>query len=985
MSADGYLFLSYSSRDHKMVRAVHQFLQQRRIATFFDQQDLRAGYNWPYALDQALKNSSAVAVFIGAQIGNWQWPEIGFALDRQANDQQFPVIPVLLDGADTSRSLLFLNTWVDLRGDRLYDPEALNCLLDAVSSPRSSADAPSLDFNPYRGLESFDEAHAPFFFGHETFIDDLFQRLTLQRKNFVAVIGASGSGKSSVVRAGLIPRLRRQRPPKVTWDVAVFTPGERPWFRLADALGPLRFPDKNGTELDVEIDKLAKALQAGALGLDSLLDRILQRQGRLHRLLLVVDQFEELFTLPPAQERPVFIDRLVASLSVEGLVLVPTLRADFYGPAIEANRSLSDWLGKEQVTLGRLTVEELGRAVVEPARLAGLVFDSGLPDLLLRDAGNEPGNLPLLQHALLELCVARKGNRLSSDAYQVIGGIRKAIVNTAEREFKRFESKNQGNLVRSVFTQLVRLARPDEGQEDTRRRVATASLPSEARVVVDEFASREFRLLVKASERVGTIGDCVPLAREQETVEVAHEAVIREWDRLKAWLNEDRGFYLWRQRLDQAIKDYDEHAANDDFLLQGAALKEAESKLVTAMPEPLSGLQCEFIHASVEKRDRVERETLAAEEQRRREKEALQQRERDALAQAAEQERNARGAAEAAKSAAEFAQQAELRRRQAAERAKWLSVLGAIALLLVLTVAGYQYFEASEAEREKNAASISVSALRKLTYDLPKSLRKIPGSLLVLRELYEQNAKDLDQMLGFTPTDPDAMHDLAIGLLGLGDTWTMLGNDQKAKEVWGRARTLLLRLGQRSSPKSSWLKNLLVSHHRVGDAALDEGEIKEALIEYEAALKIGKAMVAEEQRNSARRNDLWIAHFKVGSALIRLDKANDALKELTIALEIMHNLEKDDPTNADWREAVAKTTGEIGVAFEALGEFEKATEQHWAMLAFIQELVSNIQLTPTGKNSSPCATTESVTRSLVRAAGPRRCASIRSPCRLASA
>jgi Novel STAND NTPase 1/TIR domain len=394
MPDSAHLFLSYNSRDRDKVRTVHRYLSERGITTFFDQQNLRAGQNWPQALEQALRDSSAVAVFVGAQIGNWQWPEIGFSLDRQANDKQFPVIPVLLDDADISRSFLFLNTWVDLRGERLDDAEALNLLLDAASRPGASPDAQLLDLNPYRGLEFFDEAHSPFFFGREKFIDDLFDRLTQQRKKFVAMIGASGSGKSSVVRAGLIPRLRRRRPPHETWDVAVFTPGERPWFRLADALGPLRFPDKSDTELDIEIDKLASALHSGELSLDSLLDRILQRQGKLHRLLLVVDQFEELFTLTPAQDRPAFINRLVRSLSVEGLVLVPTLRADFYGQAIEANRCLSDMLGQEQVTLGRLTEEELSRAVVEPARLAHLEFDPGLPELLLRDAGNEPGNLP---------------------------------------------------------------------------------------------------------------------------------------------------------------------------------------------------------------------------------------------------------------------------------------------------------------------------------------------------------------------------------------------------------------------------------------------------------------------------------------------------------------------------------------------------------------------------------------------------------------
>jgi KaiC/GvpD/RAD55 family RecA-like ATPase len=563
-------------------------------------------------LERALSESSAVAVFVGSQIGNWQWPEIGFALDRQANDKQFPVIPVLLDGADPGRSFLFLNTWVDLRGDRMHDAEALQRLLDAVSHPVLTDDAHRPDLNPYRGLEIFDEAHAPFFFGREKFIDDLFARLTERRKKFVAVIGASGSGKSSVVRAGLIPRLRLRRPPHETWDIAVFTPGERPWFRLADALGPLRFPDKSDADLDIEIDKLAAALQSGELQLDSLLDRILKSQGKLHRLLIVVDQFEELFTLTPSAERHTFIDRLLASLSVEGVVLLPTLRADFYGQAIEADRRLSDLLGQEQITLGRLTPEELTRAIVEPARLAHLEFDPGLPDVLLQDAGNEPGSLPLLQHALLELYTRGAGVRLTMDNYQAIGGIRKAIANSAEREYRRFEELGQGALVRAVFTQLVRLARSDEGLEDTRRRVTISALPSEAEPIVDEFASYRYRLLVKANERVsaapGNGGHERPLAHETETVEVAHEALIREWDRLKNWLNEDRGFYLWRQRLDLAIKDYDEHGGEAEYLLQGPALKEAEGKLDAATPEPLAPRQCEFIERSMDQRDRAERQ-----------------------------------------------------------------------------------------------------------------------------------------------------------------------------------------------------------------------------------------------------------------------------------------------------------------------------------------------------------------------------------------
>jgi WD40 repeat protein len=661
------------------------------IPTFLDQQNLMAGQNWPQALERALKDSCAVAVFVGAEIGRWQWPEIGFALDRQANNPQFPVIPVLLDGADTSRSFLFLNTWVDLRGQSIHESKSIQRLVNALSKPEDSSTAPVVELNPYRGLEFFDEAHAPFFFGRETFIDELVERLTQQRKNFVAVIGASGSGKSSVVRAGLIPQLRRRRPPNETWDVAVFTPGAKPWLRLANALGPLRFPEKSDTELDIEIDKLARALNSGEISLGSLLDRILLRQGQMHRLLLIVDQLEELFTLTPQQERSVFIQELISSLAVKGIVLVPTLRADFYGQAIESNRQLSDLLGQEQVTLGRLNSKELHRVVVDPAHLAKLDFDPGLPELLLSDAGNEPGNLPLLQHALLELYVHRQGNRLTNKAYQAIGGIRQSIAKAAEREFKRWETKDQGPLVRRIFTQLVRLARADEGQEDTRRRVPIATLPPEAKPIIDEFASYQFRLLVKASERMANNtadknNELLP-SSEHETVEVAHEALIREWTRLKDWLNEDRGFYLWRQRLDQAIRDYEEHGEHLDYLLQGPQLKEAEGKLSAPMPEPLSEPQNDFIQASLKERDRIKQEAKVAEEKRLLEKQEFEERERKALKEAAVQERRA---------------------RTAAERAKQVSWMGTIISIFIASIAIYLYWEADEqriqAQNEKNRA-----------------------------------------------------------------------------------------------------------------------------------------------------------------------------------------------------------------------------------------------------------------------------------------
>ena len=241
MQAKHDLFISYHTKDRNAVTSVRQVLKARGISSFIDREHLVAGLPWPQALEQSLKSVSAVAVFLGPRgLGLWQKREIGFALDRQVQEERdgrlFPVIPVLLPGADPISGFLFLNTWVDLRQD-VRDSRGLEALARAIGGERiEQLTETSEVILPYRGLEVFHEEHAAFFCGRETFSERLLN--TTLNRNLVAVVGPSGSGKSSVVQAGLIPALRRQFPPAETWDAVVFTPGDRPYHRLAGALIP---------------------------------------------------------------------------------------------------------------------------------------------------------------------------------------------------------------------------------------------------------------------------------------------------------------------------------------------------------------------------------------------------------------------------------------------------------------------------------------------------------------------------------------------------------------------------------------------------------------------------------------------------------------------------------------------------------------------------------------------------------------------------
>jgi TIR domain len=214
------LFLSYNSVDRASVVAIQKLLAARGITTFLDRDQLVPGLPWPAALEEGLRGARAVAVFIGRELGGWQKREMWFALDRQVREEKqghpFPVIPVLLAGADLTPSFLFTNTWIDLRGgfDNPAVKDALDAFEHAINASTCALTAPAARaaaLCPYSGLEAFREEHAAFFAGRTAFTRELFE-FTLG-KELVAVVGPSGSGKSSVVQAGLVPLLRRQLPP----------------------------------------------------------------------------------------------------------------------------------------------------------------------------------------------------------------------------------------------------------------------------------------------------------------------------------------------------------------------------------------------------------------------------------------------------------------------------------------------------------------------------------------------------------------------------------------------------------------------------------------------------------------------------------------------------------------------------------------------------------------------------------------------------
>jgi hypothetical protein len=376
---------------------------------------------------------------------------------------------------------------------------------------------------PYVGLKAFQKEDADRFFGREKLTAKLVQ-LT-ERRPFVGVFGASGSGKSSLLRAGLLPRLGR---------ALIFTPGVQPLDECA-----VRISQATG---DSAVAIRSELTDPAALGL----------LARQHDLVLVIDQFEEVFTLCGPEQRDWFVQALVSAPHV-----VIGVRADFYGH-IGRHPELVEALEGAQLLVGPMTTDELRRAITEPAQHVGATVETALVTRLVADVTGQAAALPLVQHALVETWHRRRGMTLSLVGYEEAGGVEHAIARTAETVYSQL-TEDQQQTARGIFLRLIALG---EGAEDTKRRVAQDDLDAE---VLDHLANTR---LVTLTER---------------HAELTHEALIRSWPRLRDWIAEDREALRVHHQLTEAAAEWD---GDRDLLYKGARLAQAGELDPDSLTEP---------------------------------------------------------------------------------------------------------------------------------------------------------------------------------------------------------------------------------------------------------------------------------------------------------------------------------------------------------------------------------------------------------------
>ena len=413
---------------------------------------------------------------------------------------------------------------------------------------------------PYLGLDAFSEASTSLFFGRRRIVTELVERLATQR--LVAVVGPSGSGKSSIVRAGLLPVLRRDA-----------IPGSSGWR----VLGPI-VPGSDPLAALIGVAGWGAALEA-ASG-QPLIPR--------PQSLLIIDQFEETFTLCSDEaKRREFIARVVAWASDEsnGRVVL-TMRSDFE-PFLARAEALQPLYETGNLTLPPLTASELREAIERPAEQVGLNFEAGLVDALLGDLLGEPAALPLLQYSLLRLWEERERNRVTLAAYKRVGGGRLALARGADAVYESMIPEEQVTAKRI----LLRLVRPGEGLEVTSNRVRRAELdrggedPGRVERVLKKLVQARL-LRLTAGERPA-----------DHQVEVAHEALVRNWPTLIEWLDDERVALRQRQRMSAAAEQWQRLGRDPGALLAGRLLEEARAY------DDLSDMEREFVAASQEVAD----------------------------------------------------------------------------------------------------------------------------------------------------------------------------------------------------------------------------------------------------------------------------------------------------------------------------------------------------------------------------------------------
>jgi formylglycine-generating enzyme required for sulfatase activity/energy-coupling factor transporter ATP-binding protein EcfA2 len=609
-----HIFISYSRANLPFVQKLTRDLQARNVNIWIDKIGLKAGTpDWENALRGAIQRSDGVVLVASPDSRQSSFVRDELAIAKAAKRKLYPVWAEGDEYSDCIPMGMGYIQFVDMRGDA-YERglDELVAVLAGTKTPdtddsalgesvTSATDEEPLpvppDFeprNPYKGLRAFRADDRRDFFGRDALIAELVEALKFEKEQarFLAVVGASGSGKSSVVMAGLLPALRDGAiDGSETWRyLEPMVPGVHPLENLTVALAEV-FPEKSQTAIREDLDN------PNTRGLHTLA----KQAAKNTKLVMYIDQFEELFTLTADEdERRHFIDLLTTAVTEPDgtLIVILSLRADFYDRPLEYN-ALGGLVNAQTVPVLPMTLADLYDVIEQPAELddVRLTFEDGLVTDILFAVRDEIGALPLLQFTLDQLFQKRGGRKLTKAAYENMGGVRGALTQHTEHTYLDLPTDEHRRMARALF---LRLIEPGATEQDTTRRRASRS----------ELTLPDAKQTQILQETAAIFIDSRLLVSDEDTVEVAHEALIREWERLKVWLNEARDDLRTQKKVNADAADWVRAGRPDSYggFYAGTLLIDAHTWADHATP---SQDEADFIAASVSA-DKIRRDKEAA-------------------------------------------------------------------------------------------------------------------------------------------------------------------------------------------------------------------------------------------------------------------------------------------------------------------------------------------------------------------------------------
>jgi tetratricopeptide (TPR) repeat protein len=747
--------------------------------------------------------------------------------------------------------------------------------------------------SPFRGLAAFEAEHAAVFFGRDRVIGEARRRLNAAAERgtpFLLIVGASGTGKSSLARAGLIPRLTT---PGVVasvdvWRVARMKPsdgGAGPLAALATALfGALpELVQGDYPNPAALADNLARGGGASAQPMVRALARVAEEAQRERHtdqvlqpvLVLLVDQFEELFAQGVSDQERIAFAESIRELVASGRVwCIGTLRADLYEfllkqPVLKALKEAG-----ASLDLGPPGAAELAEIVRAPASAAGLIFerevDKGeLDERLLADA-KSADSLPLLQFTLRQLYDRRVETdgevKLTHAAYDALGGLSGAIAAEAKQAVAKLSPASLDALPRL----LRRLAEPArDGKTLTLREVprTEASADRWEATLVDALLGA--RILIARTDAMG-----------RPTVRLAHDAVLASWPRAKEAAQASREFYRVRAEVEDALRRWQEHHRPRDRLIQpGVPLAEAE-KLVkdfrTELPAELTG----YVTAS----------------------------------------RN----------------RARARQRMVAAAAVFF-----FALAIAATVAGVLAYRSRQeavraeqravAERDRATQNFELArrAADSLVVNIAHGLRNVQGmSAQTVRRILETAKTTFEQLAASAPDDPVLQRSRSAMLDEFGDTYQTLGDLEGALKAYREGLAIRERLAAADRSNTQRQGDLWTSYSEVGDVLMKQGKFEEAFKDYSDALAIAQAQAAADRSNTQWQGNLSVSYGRVGDVLVRQVKLEEALKAYRDCLTILERLAAADRSNMRWQGNLSVSYAKVGNVLAAQGKLEEALKAY---------------------------------------------------------